>query len=134
MTRTTLEEASASMSPIIRIGDELTLAATAAAPRGAVVAYLDVRRLIAHRLLAWRADALLLKGDANRDADPPIEASRYCGEIVAVRRSGRTLDLTSRRWRIAGRLLTALHAAPIGRRLRWLVTRAACHALGRCVR
>ena len=137
MTRTTLEEASASMSPIIRIGDQLTLAANAptAAPRGAVVAYLDGRRLIAHRLLGWRAGALLLKGDANRDADPPIEASRYCGEVVAVRRAnGRTLELTSRRWRVAGRLLAAVHAVPVSRRLRWLVTRAACHALGRWLR
>jgi hypothetical protein len=77
---------------------------------------------------------LLLRGDALADADPPVESHRYCGEIVTVRRpDGRALDLTSRRWRLAGWALAATQALP-GRRLRWIVTRTVCHLAARYLR
>lgn len=132
---TMLSEVSASMSPIIRAGDHLAVAwASGARPRpGAVVAYFDGRRVVAHRLIRWMATGFLARGDALADADPPVESHRYCGEIVTVRRpDDRTLDLTSRRWRLAGRALAATEAVP-GRRLRWIVTRTVCHLAARCL-
>jgi hypothetical protein len=130
----TLEEASSSMSPILRVGDQLTVAWDDAlgVRRGAIVAYLEGHRVVAHRVLGRRGSVLRLKGDANRDADPPVDASRCCGEVVAVRRpDGRTLDLTSRRWRMAGAAIAALGVLPGSRSLRWVLSRAASHAAAR---
>ena len=131
---TVLDEATASMSPIIRVGDRLAIARSEPARRGSVVAYFDGRRVLAHRLLQRRRGAMLLKGDGNRDPDPPVDGAGYCGVVIALsRRNGRTVDLTSRAWRLAGLMLVALQALP-GRRVRWIVTRALCHAAARCLR
>lgn len=132
-----LSAASASMSPMIQIGDQLAVAwrGRSRARRGAVVASFDGRRVVAHRLIAWTRSGLRLRGDANHDADPPIDIARYCGEVVAVRRSdGRTFDLTSRRWRVAGWAVAAASALPARKTLRWIVTRALCHVAARCLR
>lgn len=134
---TMLDERSASMSPIIHAGDQIAVAwvRRSRARRGAVVAYFDGRRVVAHRLLAWTRSGLLLKGDANRDADPAVDIERYCGEVVAVRRSdGAPLDLTSRRWRVAGWVLATASAIPASKTLRWVVTRALCHVAARWLR
>lgn len=134
---TVLYEASASMSPIIRVGDQLAVAwRPRSRPRhGAVVAYFDGRRVVAHRLIAWTRTGLVLKGDAIRDADPFVDPPRYCGEVVAVGRpDGRTLELTSRHWRVVGWALATATRLPARARLRWIVTRALCHIAARCLR
>lgn len=134
---TMLDEATASMAPIINVGDRLAVAwgRRSRAPRGAVVAYFDGRRIIAHRLMAWTRSGLLLRGDANRVADPLVDVARYCGEVVAVRRAdGRTLPLTARRWRVVGWALATAGALPASPTLRWALTRALCHAVARWLR
>ena len=134
---TVLDEASASMSPIIEIGDRLTVLRHEGESlrRGAVITCFDGRRVVAHRLIGWRAGILTTKGDANRDADPPVDDARYCGEVIAARRpDGRTRDLTSRRWRVTGAALAGIDALPVGRTLRWILTRLLCHASARCLR
>jgi hypothetical protein len=132
-----LREASASMAPIIQVGDELAVAWTLSSRprRGAVVVYFDGRRVVAHRLIATSGSRLRLKGDGNPDVDPPVEPTRYCGEIIAVTRpDGSRLDLTSLRWRVAGWAIALVARVPGSSGLRWVASRALCHLAARYLR
>ncbi len=103
----------ASMAPLIRDGDLLTLARCARAPRpGELVAALSGGRLLVHRVACVRADRARLHGDALWQPDgwfacqylghQSISRSgaepRVIGRAIAIRRGARALG----RWRIAG--------------------------------
>jgi hypothetical protein len=82
-----------SMSPSICDGDVITVRpmATSRLSRGRVVVYRDSNRLFAHRIVEIGADPtgsdrVILRGDASRVADAPIEPSQVLGEVVSVTR------------------------------------------------
>lgn len=92
-----------SMTPFIRDGDEVEIAACPPDPPrpGQVLLYRSgdgtgapvVHRLV--RVLARRSGGrLVFKGDANPWLDPPVMLSQVQGRVVARWRGGRRRDLT----------------------------------------
>jgi hypothetical protein len=103
----------ASMAPLIRDGDVLTLARCVRAPRpGDLVAANSCGRLLVHRVVRARAGRLLLRGDALWQPDgwfacqylghqsiaPAAGGAQIIGRVVAVERGGRPLGA----WRAGG--------------------------------
>jgi len=119
--------AGASMQPTIEDGELITVAPVepAAVKRGDILLYQGVRGVIAHRVVRLRKSAkgedvrYLLQGDASVDRDDPVRPAQVLGQVLAVQRAGRRIDLTSRRahWLHAMRL----YAAPV---TRWLKGRS----------
>ena len=95
----------ASMQPTIEDGELITVAPVAATSirRGDILLCQGVRGVIAHRVVgitgsAKREDAsYLLRGDASVDRDDPVRPEQVLGQVLAVQRAGRCIDLTSRR-------------------------------------
>lgn len=109
---------SASMAPWLRPGDRVLaapLGQSAPCP-GDVLAVANVEYVLVHRLVRLTAAGLVLKGDALRCVDAPIDAASVLGRVVAVARGGRVHPLTTRRTRwlaaAVARYSCVLGAAP----------------------
>jgi len=132
-----VREASPSMTPLIRPGDELRLAPFAGRPPalGQLVAYRRGAQLVVHRVLAVADGAVVTKGDALASPDPPVFPHEVVARAVAIRRAdGRLVDLEAFPWRLVDRLLAGIAslAARLGleeapssrpRRLAWKALR-----------
>src|SRR3989475_13299649 len=94
----------ASMQPTIEDGELIAVATVepAAVKRGDILLYQGERGLIAHRLVGLRRAAkgedvrYLLQGDASVDRDDPVQPEQVLGQVVAVRRGGRSRALDTR--------------------------------------
>lgn len=94
----------ASMSPIIRDGDTITLLATPGQPArlGEVVAYKQpvTGRIVVHRILGQTGQSVLLRGDNALNSDGLIPRDHILGRVLRVERHGRavTFGEGSERW------------------------------------
>lgn len=109
-----------SMHPTINDGEMVTVEPVkpSVVKQGDIILYRNPKGLIAHRVVAiagpggkgptfrppssgLSADYLfLLRGDASRSCDSPVESSQILGRVVSVERDGRSSELAGRRAKI----------------------------------
>jgi hypothetical protein len=144
-----VREASRSMSPLIREGDEVRLVPPERRRirQGALIACRREEGLVLHRVLASNEAGVITKGDALASPDPPVGWADVVARVAALRRAGMpSADLDRFPWPPVNRLLGAL-AAIAGRlrveediggmpsavpRLAWKALRVPFH-LARCL-
>ncbi|HID87110.1 MAG TPA: signal peptidase I [Anaerolineae bacterium] len=103
-----------SMAPMIRAGDRVTVSRVGVEDlrRGDIVLYVVGETFHTHRLLSVRREDgamfLVTKGDNALSPDQPWREEQLLGKVVAIGRGERWVDLESRPWRAANRLLGAL--------------------------
>lgn len=78
-----------SMSPFIRDGDSVELMPVTQPRYGEVLAVSDGARLMLHRVVKMKGDAVLLKGDHARNADGWFEKGQILGKVASVRHQNR---------------------------------------------
>ncbi|MFI5339009.1 MAG: hypothetical protein ACHQ7N_04130 [Candidatus Methylomirabilales bacterium] len=108
-----VREASRSMSPLIRPGDEVRLVPLEPLriTRGALIAWQQEERLLLHRVLAWDKAGVITKGDALASPDPLVGWDDVVARVAALRRAGMpSVDLDTFPWPLVNRLLGALSA------------------------
>jgi len=135
-----VREASPSMAPLVRPGDELCLTPVPPARlrAGALVGYRRADRLVVHRVLARRRAFVVTKGDALGDPDSPVAWEDVVGRVVALRTpAGRRVDLAAFPWPLLDRALAVL--AVVGARFEpggpaWKALRAPFHLVARLAR
>ena len=108
-----VREASRSMSPLIRPGDEARLVPLEPRriTRGALIAWQREERLLLHRVLASNEAGVITKGDALASPDPLVGWDDVVACVVALRRAGMpSADLDTFPWPLVNRLLGAISA------------------------
>lgn len=129
-----VREASPSMLPLIRPGDELRLAPVSPGQvfRGTLIAYWRDARLIIHRVIARDAAGVVTKGDALTTPDPAVPWDRVVARVLALRSpTGRVVELEGFPWSVLNRLLGAIASLTIrlsGSGLVWKALRLPFHA------
>lgn len=116
-----VREASPSMLPLIRPGDELRLAPLDGrrVARGALIAYWRDAQLVVHRVLAASPSGLVAKGDALAFSDPLVPWDRVVARVVALRTlRGQLVDLGAFPWPLVDRLLARIASLAARLRLR----------------
>ena len=106
-----VREASPSMLPLIRPGDELWLAPVSPRriSRGMLVAYEREGQLVVHRVIACDEAGIVAKGDALAAPDPVVPRDQVVARVIALRRAtGRLVDLDAFPWPLINRLLGGL--------------------------
>ncbi|HEX8092112.1 MAG TPA: signal peptidase I [Blastocatellia bacterium] len=95
-----------SMHPTIKDGEAVNIEPVEPADvrRGDIILYKSgiSRGVIAHRVLGvnkseGKVTSFVLRGDASRTSDPPVEPAQVLGRVVSVEREGSTNDLASKR-------------------------------------
>ena len=127
-----VREASPSMLPLIRPGDELKLAPLESRRigGGALIGYERGAQLVIHRVLAASGSGVVVKGDALASADPLVPWDRVVARVVALRApNGRIVNLDAFPWPVLNRLLGWIASVasrlageagrPLPRRLVW---------------
>lgn len=144
-----VREASRSMSPLIREGDEVRLVPLEPRriTRGALIAYRKGEGLVLHRVLASSEAGVITKGDALASPDPLIGWQDVVARAAGLRRAGMpSADLDTFPWplvnhalgviaAIAGRLRVEEDSGgmpPLLPRLAWKALRVPFH-LARCL-
>ena len=112
----------ASMAPTLRDGDEVLLAPVSTLPApGDVVAARRPGGVVLHRVVRSSTSAVVMRGDACLEEDPPLHPRNVLLRAVSLRRNGRTLPIPAAPTRLhralsrLTRLLARLRGAP-GRR------------------
>lgn len=106
-----VREASLSMLPLIRPGDEIRLAPVEPEQviPGMLIAYRRDARLVIHRVLARDGAGVVAKGDALVSPDAPLPWDQVVARVAALRRpGGRLVDLEAFPWPLVNRLLGGL--------------------------
>jgi hypothetical protein len=113
-----------SMTPTIKETEKITVKpATPSEVRvGDIVLYRKGGKLTAHRVMKTGSRRFIVRGDALRDSDPPVEAAQILGKVVSVERAGRCVSLTGRAARFLHRARSRL--SQIKRCLRFQRTRS----------
>jgi hypothetical protein len=114
-----VRQASASMLPLFRPGDELLLAPleSRTIPPGMLIGCDRGTQLVVHRVMAVTGSGVIAKGDALASPDPLVPWDRVVARVVALRRpDGRLVDLAAFPWPLVGRLLAGI--ASLAARLR----------------
>jgi signal peptidase I len=95
------------MNPTIKEGETITIkpAAASAVSKGDIILYSFERGFIAHRvlrILRRKGDApcFIMRGDASGSSDCPVSAQQVLGKVISVERSGRSIDLYSKKARM----------------------------------
>jgi hypothetical protein len=102
----TIVNLSPSMSPAVRVGDALTVQPGEPLRRGVLVAVERHGRIVVHRLIAWDAERVVLRGDANPRDDAPDVRAAVLGVVTTQRtRRGRAVDPATTPMRCLGWLL-----------------------------
>src|SRR5512143_1975364 len=101
-----------SMLPTLRPGDEVIVqpASLGSLQRGDLVVVQHETELITHRLIEVSAQGWRTKGDHCTAADPVWPAAMILGRVVAIQRSGRSINLQTRRWQVLNRWLGYLNS------------------------
>ncbi|HEX7973069.1 MAG TPA: S24/S26 family peptidase [Anaerolineales bacterium] len=84
--------------PDLRRGDLVTIDAD---PTGNQ----EGRLPVTHRIVGRGVGGWLTKGDHCRFLDPPLPEQAILGRVVALQRAGSEVDLQTRRWKAANRIL-----------------------------
>jgi len=103
-----VREASLSMLPLIRPGDELLLAplGSRTISAGAVIAFRRESQLVIHRVLSAASSGVVAKGDALASPDPLVPWGQVIARVVALRSpDGRLVNLDAFPWPLVNRLL-----------------------------
>lgn len=119
-----VREATPSMLPLIRPGDELLLAPLGSRTigAGAVIAYRRESQLVIHRVLSAAGSGVVAKGDALASPDPLVPWDRVVARVVALRGpDGRTANLDAFPWPLIDRLLG---------RMSWIAARLSLEGSG----
>jgi len=109
--RTEIPVEGRSMYPLLRSGWRLQLDhAQAEHPLGAIIVFIQVRTLVAHRVVGRRrSGAYLTKGDALLHCDRrPVRPDKILGRVVAVRSQDRSVSLLVWRQRLLGRAVAMI--------------------------
>ena len=108
-----VREATLSMSPLIRPGDEVCLVRPdpGRINRGALIACQRGEELVLHRVLARTDAAVMTKGDALVSPDAPIGWEQVVAGVSALRRAGKPeADLNRFPWPLINHALGAVAA------------------------
>lgn len=108
-----VREATLSMSPLIRPGDEVRLIRPdpRRITRGTLIAYRRDGRLFLHRVLAQNGGGVVAKGDGLASPDPPVGWEQVVARVAALRREGRPeVDLDAFPWPLINRVLGVIAA------------------------
>jgi signal peptidase I len=103
-----------SMAPLIRRGDQIQLAPTAAEQLqpGDIIVVVGPANLITHRYWGYLSQdgqtQLLTRGDRPQHFDRPVAAGSLVGQVVARRRKSRVLNLTRGAGKWLNQFLTSL--------------------------
>ncbi len=94
-TRPWLRVTSGSMSPLLRVGDEVAVAAVAPERLqvGDVLVLDEGHGFLTHRLRQIRGELLYTRGDRSLVYDAPFGLEQVVGRVTAVRRNGRENEL-----------------------------------------
>ena len=106
-----VREATSSMLPLIRPGDELRLAPVGPRRlvRGMLIAYQREPGLVVHRVVACDETGVVAKGDALAAPDPVVPPAQVVARVIALRRAnGRLVDLEAFPWPVVNRVLGAI--------------------------
>ena len=106
-------EATLSMSPLIRPGDEVCLVPPdpGRITRGALIACRREDRLVLHRVLARTDAGVVIKGDALASPDPPVGWEQVVAGVAALRRAGKPeADLNVFPWPVINHALGVIAA------------------------
>jgi hypothetical protein len=107
---------SASMSPILRPGDDVLVARCSSGELrpGDIVALQSGNSILVHRLLkrieSEGEEFLVIRGGAELKTSQPWSSSLLLGRVIASDSEDRAFDFTSLRWRAAGRAYAWLAA------------------------
>jgi signal peptidase len=100
-----------SMNPTVREGEKIIVAPVAPSQLrvGDIVLYRNHRGVIAHRVVTIEkregdARVFILRGDASRSCDAPVESRQILGKVVSVERNGWRMNVSSRRAKMARKL------------------------------
>jgi hypothetical protein len=99
-----------SMSPLLETGDDVLVGSVEEnqLKRGVLVVVRAQDEFLTHRLIGRNSSGWLTKGDNCRWLDPPSPA--IVGQVVALERRGRPVDLRASYWRWANALLGRIGA------------------------
>jgi hypothetical protein len=97
-----------SMKPLIRDGERIFVAREKYLEKDDIVLAATGSGLIAHRLVGFENQSVLLKGDAIPGKPEEVQTASVFGRVVAVEKGGRMLDLRSRAGRAFSRRLGRL--------------------------
>src|SRR5690606_29804239 len=137
-----LEITSDSMTPLLRRGDQVGLAATAPEQlqRGDIVTFLENEHLTTHRYWGQMAGRLLSRADRSGAFDRPWLPQALVGRVVVRRRAGaglwldagagRQLNRLLFRWCVAGQRLSTLGLPRRLVRAAWLAFAVPAAAVG----
>jgi signal peptidase I len=114
-----------SMVPLLKPGDVVIVQRIEPErmKRGDLVVIHREHDLVTHRLVWQGTGQWLTKGDNCRNLDPAVVDKAILGKVIAIERSGTTIDLQGQRWQIKNRWLARLgwieaNVFLFGRRLR----------------
>jgi len=108
-----VREATLSMSPLIRPGDEVRLVRPdpGRINRGALIACQRGEGLVLHRVLARTDAGVVIKGDALASPDPPVGWEQVVAGVAALRRAGKPeADLNVFPWPVINHALGVIAA------------------------
>lgn len=92
-----------SMLPAIWPGDVLTIRRQTLdrLEPGQIALFHREGRLTAHRVVRIEADSLVTRGDCVPCVDRPVRASEVVGQVEAIRRNGRAIEVHQSPWQRA---------------------------------
>ena len=99
-----------SMLPLIQEGDQVLVThGCESVQRGDVVVFRQKGQLIAHRVMRIQSrengPAFVTRGDNVLCSDPPVNADKVMGRVLAIKRHGRLMALNTPFWYIVGRVV-----------------------------
>lgn len=97
------------MLPCVWPGDVLTVRRRGAAellPGRIVLCYRN-GGFVAHRLVRKRGNELITRGDSHAFEDSPFSGDEVLGEVVAIQRGNRSVDVSQAWWHKAGSCIAA---------------------------
>jgi signal peptidase I len=99
-----------SMAPLIREGDTIQVInnKTGSLKVGDVVVFIRNNELITHRLIKIKNEYYYTKGDQIITIDPPVKKKDFLGLVVSVCWRDRQLNLMSKQWILANRIIGIL--------------------------
>lgn len=103
-----LRVTSGSMAPLILPNDEVQIRPLAQPVPGQIVVFETPLGLNTHRVLAVQGQQIYTQGDNAWQPDPPWAIGQLRGQVVAIRRGHRSLEITTPFWRGVGKVLAGL--------------------------
>lgn len=95
-----LRAGGASMLPTVWPGDLVTVRGCDLADLrpGQIILHRRQQNLTLHRIVRVASDHLITRGDSLLSFDPPVKASDVLGQVVSIRRSGRSVRIEQAPW------------------------------------